>query len=449
MSNKLLNQKHRREKSKNNSHELYELSYYAFSKNKNLKKDLAIENNQNSFKKKKTGNKSDESHNTPLSFNDSSSKFISNQIQHYSPTKNEIINNKYSVFKCENIITKELYAIKIIMDKDNKYENAELEAELAKKVLAENKTKKNNFCIKIIDNFKFKKNQNEYYAIVTELLGPNLYEFIKKNSFKGYTITQIQHIAKQVLEGVAFLHSKNIVHTDLKPENILLINSEYDMIKKYEDVPLNVSLRQDNTSRNASTISTNNSRCSKQGIVLYKKLKKSDIKIIDFGSALELKYRGDGVICTRQYRPPEVILECCKWDQASDIWSIGCILVELYTGELLFNALNDQEQLCLIEKTCGHYPNWMIKNTKNENIQNLFLDCAKHKCDKVLNIRKCQNYDDVKKALYNQRTFEESICSQHYKFYEFIKFLMKIDPKKRPSAKEALKHQFFKTKFQD
>ena len=80
MSNKLLNQKHRREKSKNNSHELYELSYYAFSKNKNLKKDLAIENNQNSFKKKKTGNKSDESHNTPLSFNDSSSKFISNQI---------------------------------------------------------------------------------------------------------------------------------------------------------------------------------------------------------------------------------------------------------------------------------------------------------------------------------------------------------------------------------
>ena len=335
-------------------------------------------------------------------------------------------------------------------DSKTKFESAEIEAKLAKYVLQKDRRNKSH-CIKIFDNFKFTKNKIPYYAIVTELLDLNLYEFLKNNSHKGYTMSQIQYIAKQIFEGIAFLHKINIIHTDLKPENILLEDASYNKITKYEEVPLNISLRHDNNvnSRNASAISTNESVSSNINKILYKKLKKCDVKIIDFGSAIELKDRGNWLICTRQYRPPEVILECCKWDQASDIWSIGCILVELYTGELLFNALNDQEQLCLIEKTCGHYPNWMIKNTKNESIQNLFLDCVKHKCDKVLNIRKCQYYDDVKKALYNQRTFEESICSQHYKFYEFIKFLMKIDPKKRPSAKEALKHQFFKTKFQD
>ena len=54
-----------------------------------------------------------------------------------------------------------------------------------------------------------------------------------------------------------------------------------------------------------------------------------------------------------------------------------------------------------------------------------------------------QKYNEVKKALSHQRTISESICPRHHAFWEFIQYLLKIDPKERPSAKEALRHQFF------
>ena len=116
---------------------------------------------------------------------------------------------------------------------------------------------------------------------------------------------------------------------------------------------------------------------------------------------------------------------------------------------MFFSTHNDEEQLSLMEKCCGHYPNWMINNTRNEEVKKIFLDCNRHKDDKVLDIRLTKHYDKIKKALLNQRTIEESICNKHSEFSEFIRFLLKIDPKKRPTAKEALRHSFFKKKFID
>lgn len=90
-----------------------------------------------------------------------------------------------------------------------------------------------------------------------------------------------------------------------------------------------------------------------------------NLKIIDFGGATYKTERHSEIINTRQYRAPEVILGnisylysfylgCCEWDEKSDIWSIACILVELYTGELFFPTHNNEEHLCLIEKISGN-----------------------------------------------------------------------------------------------
>ena len=60
--------------------------------------------------------------------------------------------------------------------------------------------------------------------------------------------------------------------------------------------------------------------------------------VIDYGSATYSDERRKGTINTRQYRAPEVLLGM-EWDEESDIWGVGCIAMELFTGDLLFQTV--------------------------------------------------------------------------------------------------------------
>ena len=91
-----------------------------------------------------------------------------------------------------------------------------------------------------------------------------------------------------------------------------------------------------------------------------------DIKLIDFGGATYDHERHSDIIATRQYRAPEVILENGSWDEKSDIWSMACILAEIYTGELFFETDDNFEHLAKIEKQCGPIPLHMAKRCGNE-----------------------------------------------------------------------------------
>ena len=85
--------------------------------------------------------------------------------------------------------------------------------------------------------------------------------------------------------------------------------------------------------------------------------------MIDFGGATYAHESHTLIINTRQYRAPEVILENRSWDEKSDIWSMACIIVELYTGELFFDTHdNNLEHLAMIEKQCGPIPLRMAQN---------------------------------------------------------------------------------------
>lgn len=98
------------------------------------------------------------------------------------------------------------------------------------------------------------------------------------------------------------------------------------------------------------------------------------VRIIDFGGATRHDEYHSSIINTRQYRSPEVILQCCKWDEISDVWSIGCIICELYSGGLLFPTHSDEEHLAMIEKSCGKYPHWMIQKAHDNTLRKLFRD---------------------------------------------------------------------------
>merc|ERR1712232_1511618 len=85
----------------------------------------------------------------------------------------------------------------------------------------------------------------------------------------------------------------------------------------------------------------------------------SQIKLIDFGNATYYNEHHSSVINTRQYRGPEVLLSL-GWEESSDLWSIRCILMELYTGDQLFATHEELEHLALIEKIIHELPAHML-----------------------------------------------------------------------------------------
>lgn len=111
----------------------------------------------------------------------------------------------------------------------------------------------------------------------------------------------LQYFLYQLLRGLKYVHSANILHRDLKPSNLFL-----------------------------------NANC--------------DLKIADFGLARttsETDLMTEYVV-TRWYRAPELLLNCSQYTAAIDVWSVGCILGEIVTRQPLFPGRDYIQQLKLI-----------------------------------------------------------------------------------------------------
>lgn len=119
----------------------------------------------------------------------------------------------------------------------------------------------------------------------------------------------IKEYAREILKALVFLESHKIIHCDLKPENILLDEGA------------------------TSIFGSSTNKCK--------------LKLVDFGSG---SFRGEQVytyVQSRFYRAPEVILRLLpppnSYTEKVDMWSLGCIVAELFTGEPLFPGNNEQE----------------------------------------------------------------------------------------------------------
>lgn len=156
----------------------------------------------------------------------------------------------------------------------------------------------------------------QHLCLVFELLSVNLYELIKQNQFRGLSTTLVRVFAQQLLNGLALLNKARLIHCDLKPENILLKNLESPIIK-----------------------------------------------IIDFGSACDERQTVYTYIQSRFYRSPEVLLGL-PYSSAIDMWSLGCIVVELFLGLPLFPGSSEYNQVSRIVEMLGNPQNWMIEMGK-------------------------------------------------------------------------------------
>ena len=151
--------------------------------------------------------------------------------------------------------------------------------------------------VRIIESFNTK---NSYILITEYCEGGELFDQVKNQLSE----TQIAVIFKQVLSGLAYLHSNNIVHRDLKLENILIHEKEKSLTT---------------------------------GEDLF------NIKIIDFGTAriFDKKRNPQSIVGSSYYIAPEVLRQ--KYNKECDLWSVGVILYMFIVGHAPFDGLDDDE----------------------------------------------------------------------------------------------------------
>ncbi|CAD8189223.1 unnamed protein product [Paramecium octaurelia] len=231
---------------------------------------------------------------------------------------------------------------------------------------------------------KSRVSMNDIY-LVTELLDTDLRKVLEREHAK-LTEDHYKLFLYQILRGIKYMHSANILHRDLKPRNILL-NKEDCMLK-----------------------------------------------VCDFGLSRALLSQGlngqnpnvmTDYVETRYYRAPELLLGLKQYTKAVDMWSVGCIFAEIVRGKALWRGASAESQLKLIFETMGTPNKQEIKNYKDPFFQQKMLEAVVHlgQFQKV-------PLDKIIKGISPQG-------------YDLLERLLDIDFTKRITADEALAHPYF------
>ncbi|ODQ66531.1 kinase-like protein [Nadsonia fulvescens var. elongata DSM 6958] len=334
-------------------------------------------------------------------------------------------------------LTNTYCAIKIIRAVPKYRDAAKIELRVLKMLSTYDQTNHNR-CIHLRECFDYRN----HICIVTDLLGISVFDFLKLNNFLPFPAHHIRILAKQLLISVAFLHDLNLVHTDLKPENILLVNSESTTMKNC-DIPgltkNSKALADGKATSDADNQTTN-------------VLKDTRIRLIDFGSAVFDDEYHSSIVSTRHYRAPEIIFGL-PWSKPIDIWSVGCILVEFFTGEALFQTHDNLEHLALIETIINKkFSVPLVQEALKTKTSEAFFNPKTKKLlypnetTKRSSKKYVKGRDNLSK-IFQQVTKDPNSDPKLRKFWSlFMDLLPKMfvyDAKNRITAKEALDHPWF------
>ncbi|XP_069700165.1 dual specificity protein kinase CLK2 isoform X10 [Periplaneta americana] len=301
------------------------------------------------------------------------------------------------VVKVKDLHADHVMALKIIKNVEKYREAAKLEINALEKI-AEKDPECRHLCVKMLDWFDY----HGHMCIAFEMLGLSVFDFLKDNNYQPYPLETVRHVAYQLCYSVKFLHDNKLTHTDLKPENILFVDSDFEITynsKKKRDI---------------------------------RRVKRTDVRLIDFGSATFDHEHHSTIVSTRHYRAPEVILEL-GWSQPCDVWSIGCIIFELYLGITLFQTHDNREHLAMMERILGPIPYRMARKTKTKYFYHGKLDwdekssAGRYVRENCKPLHRYQNSDD----------------EDHRQLFDLIARMLEYEPSSRLTLGEALRHPFF------
>lgn len=218
------------------------------------------------------------------------------------------------------------------------------------------------------------------FYVVLEYVNYDLSGLIKRRI--DFTMPNIKDITKQLLEGVQYCHEHGVIHRDIKPSNLLLTSD-------------------------------------------------GTLKIIDFG--LAKKFRPNMLmslnVITLWYRPPEILLGDLNYGYPADIWSVGCIVAELFLKRTPFQGKVEAQQLDIIISKCGE-----ISEETWPGVSKLpgYQAIVKKDGGGGGSGSSENGLDDMLRG-----------CAPA-EAVDLIKSMLALDPGKRLSAREALEHPWFR-----
>ncbi|XP_061577147.1 homeodomain-interacting protein kinase 3-like [Cololabis saira] len=206
------------------------------------------------------------------------------------------------VVKCWKRGTNEVVAVKILKNHPSYARQGQIEVDILARLSSENAEEHN--VVRALECFQHRS----HTCLVFEMLEQNLYDFLKQNKFSPLPLKIIRPILQQVATALKKLKSLGLIHADLKPENIMLVDPSRQPYR---------------------------------------------VKVIDFGSASHVsKAVCSTYLQSRYYRAPEIILGL-PFCEAIDMWSLGCVIAELFLGWPLYPGALEYDQIRYISQTQG------------------------------------------------------------------------------------------------
>lgn len=277
------------------------------------------------------------------------------------------------VVQCYDHKDKNNVAIKIIKNKAHFHRQALSEIKILR-TLRQLDVNNSAGIIHLLDSFEFRN----HLCMIFKLMGINLFESLQETNYNGIGLHRLQSYAFQIALSLQFLSKHNIMHCDLKPENILLDHQSTDIVK-----------------------------------------------LIDFGTSCFMNNIPFTYIQSRYYRAPEVLLDL-KLGPAIDMWSFGCILAELFTGDPIFAGENASDQLSCIISILGNPPiDMLVPSKKGQEI-----------------IQYAQGSDSDDSQL---RSF---LKSDDDDFIDFVHRCLQWNPKCRITPMQCLQHPWIQSHIQ-
>ncbi|XP_055409764.1 cyclin-dependent kinase-like 3 isoform X2 [Bubalus kerabau] len=270
-----------------------------------------------------------------------------------------------TVMKCKHKDTGQIVAIKIFYEKPEKSVNkiAMREIKFLKQFHHEN-------LVNLIEVFRQKKKIHLVFEFIDHTVLDELQHYCH-----GLESKRLRKYLFQILRAIEYLHNNNIIHRDIKPENILV---------------------------------------SQSGIT----------KLCDFGFARTLAAPGDvytDYVATRWYRAPELVLKDTSYGKPVDIWALGCMIIEMATGNPYLPSSSDLDLLHKIVLKVGNL---------TPHLQNIF---SKSPIFAGVVLPQVQHPKSARKKYPKLNGLLADI----------VHACLQIDPAERMSSTDLLHHEYF------